>query len=119
MMVEHTSTAADEQSQSDSGSMQHTSFEQLVAEPERVASEAASRPVRLDGPNGEALVLVDAGAFDRLRAGGPRAILASDLSIEDAERMLDAPVPDSCKDLNHLVPEGWLDEHERLLGSDR
>ena len=90
-----------------------------MAEPERVASEAAARPVRLEGPNGEALVLVDADAFDRLRAGGPRAILASDLSTEEVERMLDAPVPDSCKALNHLVPEGWLEEHERLLGPNR
>lgn len=118
-MAEHTSATPDESDRPDSESAPRTSFEELVAEPERVAREAAVRPVRLEGPNGEALVLVDADAFDRIRAGGSRAIRASELSVEEAERMLDAPAPDSCGALNSLVPDGWLDEQERLLDPDR
>ena len=115
-MVEHVSTTADEPGEDPAP---RATWDELAAEPERVASEAATRPVRIDGPNGEALVLVDAAAFDQLRAGRSRAVLASDLPVEKTERMLAAPIPDSCKALDDLVPDGWLDGQEKLLGIRR
>ena len=69
-------------------------FDELAAEPERVASEAVSRPVRIDGPNGEALVLVDAAAFDRLNGHGPRARYAHEWTERERELLRTQPIPD-------------------------
>ena len=79
-----------------------TTFDELAAEPERVASEAASRPVRIDGPNGEALVLVDAAAFDRLR-GARRVETLHVTELTDHElAMMDAqPIPDEGSEFDH------------------
>ena len=52
-------------------------------------------------------------------ADRPQAMFASELSVEEVERMLAAPVAAECEELDHLVPDGWLDEHEKFLASRR
>ena len=92
-MVEHTGTAAEEQTSPDADPAPHASFEELVAEPERVVREAAARPIRIDGPNGETLVLVDAAAFDRLSHPRPRARHASEWTARERELLRAQPLP--------------------------
>ena len=93
-MVEHTPTTADEPGQPEAAPVPRTSFEELAAEPERVAGEAAVRPVRIDGPNGEALVLVDAAAFERLTDPGPRARYAHEWTARERAMLRAQPIPD-------------------------
>ena len=42
-------------------------FETIRAEPERVAAEAATRPLRIDRPDGPPVVLVSADAFEAMQ----------------------------------------------------
>jgi len=67
-----------------------TTFTEFVAEPERVADEAASGPMHIERPGAPDLVLLSAEEFERLRDRGPRvqALRASDLSERDIEMML-------------------------------
>lgn len=108
-MVEHTSTAADEPHPSGADPESHTSFEQLAAEPERVASEAATRPVRIERSDGSALVLLNAETFAQLQLHVPKAMYASEMSEADIEEMLAQPIPAECAAFDDEVPDGWLD----------
>ena len=50
------------------------------------------------------------GTYDR-----PVALRASELTDEDVERLRAQPVPPELEAFDDEIPEGWLDEHERLL----
>ena len=92
-MVEHTSIAADEPTPPDAEPAPHASFEELVAGSTRLVREAAARPVRIDGPNGETLVLVDVAAFDRLSRPRPRARHTSEWTAWELELLRAQPLP--------------------------
>ena len=52
------------------GAAARATLEELVAEPERIADEAAARPVRIErGSEDTALMLLSRAEFDRLAAG--------------------------------------------------
>lgn len=106
-MVEQTNTAAAEPEEPDLAS--HATLEELVAEPERVAGEAVAHPVHIDGPDGTALVLLSAEAFERLQRYAPKALYASEMTEAEIEEMLAQPIPAESAALDDLVPEGWLD----------
>ena len=106
-MVKQTNTVPSESDQPDPAP--HVTFEELVAEPERVAGEAATHPVRIDGPDGAALVLLDAETFERLQRYAPKALYASEMTEREIEEMLAQPIPAECAELDDLVPAGWLD----------
>ena len=84
----HEDTGADP-----SGSADRASFEELVAEPERVADAADAGPVRIDRPGRAELVLLSAAEFDRLN-GRPRALYAHELSDRDLHLLRTQPIPD-------------------------
>ena len=106
-MVEQTNTAATEPEQTDPAP--HATLEELVAEPERVAGEAATHPVHIDGPDGATLVLLNAETFAQLQRYAPRALYASEITETEIEEMLAQPIPAECAALDDQVPDGWLD----------
>ena len=87
----------------------HATLDELVAEPERVASAADAAPVRIERPNGAPLVLVSAEEFERLRLLEPKALRAADLTDEEVEYMLAQPIPPDLARFDDEVPEGWFD----------
>ena len=106
-MVEQTNTAATGPEQPDTAP--RATLEELVAEPGRVAGEAAAHPVRIDGPDGTALVLLSAETFERLKRYAPQALYASEMTEAEIEEMLVQPIPAECAALDDQVPDGWLD----------
>lgn len=96
-----------------------TSFDELVAEPERVARATDAGPVRIARPGGDDLVLLRAADFERLRGARVEVLLASELDVAEAERMLAQPLPLELAALDDEIPDGWLDEHERLIEARR
>lgn len=55
-----------------------TTFETIRAEPERVAAEAATRPLRIDRPDGPSVVLVSAEAFEAMQCRTLRELQAGE-----------------------------------------
>ena len=106
-MVEQTDIAASEPSRS--SAEPRATLEELVAEPERVAGEAITTPVHIDGPDGTSLVLLNAETFAELRRRAPQALFAWELTTEELDRMLAQPMPESAAAFDDEVPEGWLD----------
>ena len=107
-MVEQTNTAAaDEPGPSEPVS--HATLDELIADPERVAGEAATHPVHIDGPDGATLVLLSAETFAQLQRHAPRALYASEMTEAEIEEMLAQPIPVECTVLDDQVPDGWLD----------
>ena len=106
-MVEQTNTPAAEPEQPDPAP--HATLKELVAEPERVAGQAATHPVHIDGPDGAALVLLNAETFERLQRHAPKALYASEMTEAEIEEMLAQPIPAESVALDDLVLEGWLD----------
>lgn len=84
-------------------------LDELVAEPERVASAADAAPVRIERPDGAALVLLTAAEFDRLRLLEPKALHVSELTDEEMAAMLSQPIPPELERFNDEIPEGWFD----------
>ena len=97
MMVETVREATDDPNPKHAS---RVSFEGLAADPERVASAAAAGPVRIDRPDGEALVLLSAAQFDRLRGPGPRARHAGEWSDRELEPLRAQPVPDEAAEFD-------------------
>ena len=100
-MVEHTSTAADEPTLPDAEPAPRASFEELVAEPERVVRKAAAHPVRIDGPNGGTLVLIDTAAFNRPSRPRPRARHASEWTARERELLRAQPLPTEAAEFDY------------------
>ena len=75
-------------------------FEELAAEPERIATAATAGPVRIDRPDGEPLVLLSAAQFDRLNGHGPRARHASEWSDRELELLRTQPIPDEAAEFD-------------------
>ena len=106
-MVEQTDTTAPDPGRSSVES--RATLEELVAEPERVADEAATGPVRIERTGAAPLVLVDAAAFERLQRLAPTVLRAEDLTDEEIAYMLAQPIPPALSRFDDEVPEGWLD----------
>ncbi len=92
----------------DSGSAPRATLEELAAEPERVANEAAARPVRIERPNGTTLVLLDAEAFDRLHhPGRPEALPIEAMTDRELEVMDAHPGPTDLPEFADDEPLVW------------
>ena len=72
----------------------YATLDELVAEPERVASAADSAPVRIERRDGVPLVLVSAATFERLtHPGRTRSTLANELTDQDLALLRAAQLP--------------------------
>ena len=92
----------------DSDSTSRATLEELAAEPERVANEAAAHPVRIELPNGATLVLVDAVAFDRLHhPGRPEALPIEAMTDRELEVMDAHPGPADSPEFADDEPLVW------------
>ena len=106
-MVEQTDTAAPGPDRPNAEP--HATLEELVAEPERVAGEAATTPVHIDGPDGTSLVLLNAETFAALRRRTSQALFAWELTDEQLDLMSAQSMPESAAAFDDEVPEGWLE----------
>ena len=83
-------------------------LEELAAEPERVANEAAAHPVRIERADGTTLVLVDALAFDRLHhPGRPEALPIEAMTDRELAAMDAQPGPADSADFDDDEPLVW------------
>ena len=90
-MVETAETATDEPG---ADPVPRATLDELVAEPERVASAADVAPVRIERPGGAPLVLVSAATFERLTdPGRTRSMRADELTDRDLDLLRTAPLP--------------------------
>ena len=73
----------------------------LAAEPERVADEADTGPVRVERPGRADLVLLSAEAFEQMRTPRVRALHVGELTEPEIERMLAREIPEEAARHDH------------------